>query len=138
MAVTDGLDGYIARIWKQETKEGKFLDPLADKLVIAAALISLVELRELPAWIVIIIIAREFIVSGLRGLAISWGKDLPASFLGKIKTFSQVLAVLFWIIKVQNTVPLVNIIAWGSILLALILTAYSGFDYVIHFRERMI
>jgi CDP-diacylglycerol--glycerol-3-phosphate 3-phosphatidyltransferase len=137
MAISDSLDGYLARIMNQETKAGKFLDPLADKLVISAALISLVELRQLPAWIVIVIISREFIVSGLRTLAIADGKDLPASRLGKYKTFTQIVAVVFWIIKV-NAAPIINIIAWVTMILALILSVYSGFDYFINLKRRAI
>lgn len=135
MALSDSLDGYLARISNQVTKAGKFLDPLADKLVICAALISLVELRQLPAWIVIIIISREFVVSGIRTLSITAGKDLPASYLGKCKTFAQIIAVLFWIVKV-NAPPVINVIAWVTMSIALILSVYSGFDYFINLKRR--
>lgn len=137
MAASDGLDGYLARVWKQETRAGKFLDPLADKLVISAALISLVELRQLPSWIVIIIISREFIVSGFRTLAIARGKDIPASALGKIKTFAQIIAVLFWIINTSKS-GLINVTAWVTMIIALIFTVYSGFDYFMNLKEQLI
>lgn len=135
MAITDGLDGYLARAWKQETKAGKFLDPLADKLIVSAALISLVELKQLPSWIVIIIISREFIISGLRIFSIDTGKDMPASSLGKIKTFMQITAIIFWILK-ENNLPVIGTAAWVTMSLALLLTVYSGFDYFINLKIR--
>lgn len=137
MAATDGLDGYIARINKQETSVGKFLDPLADKLVITACLVSFVELRQLPAWIAIIIISREFLVSGLRIMASMQGKDIPASPLGKYKTFFQIVAIFFWIVKVKDSLPIITVTAWITIIIALALTIYSGFDYFLNFKERI-
>jgi CDP-diacylglycerol---glycerol-3-phosphate 3-phosphatidyltransferase len=92
-AATDMLDGYLARRWKQVTTIGTLLDPIADKLLISAALISLVQVRALPGWMAILIIAREFAVSGLRSIAAAEGYTIKASDLGKTKMVSQVVAV---------------------------------------------
>jgi CDP-diacylglycerol---glycerol-3-phosphate 3-phosphatidyltransferase len=91
-AVTDLMDGYLARRWKQVTTVGTLLDPIADKLLISAALISLVEIRLVPAWMVILIIGREFAVTGLRSIAASSGYTIRASDLGKTKMVTQVAA----------------------------------------------
>jgi CDP-diacylglycerol--glycerol-3-phosphate 3-phosphatidyltransferase len=93
-AVSDAADGYIARSLNQTSLFGKFADPIADKLLIAGALIALLQLGELGAWAVMVIIAREFLVTGLRILAISEGQAIGASFLGKAKTISHVALVL--------------------------------------------
>lgn len=93
-ALTDSLDGYLARRWKQTTKLGAILDPVADKLLITAALISLVELGKLSGWIAIVIIGREFAVTGLRVVKAEEGVIIPASKMGKLKTISQVTAVM--------------------------------------------
>ncbi len=92
-ALTDLLDGYLARRWKQVTTVGTLLDPVADKLLISAALISLVEIRLLPGWMVILIISREFAVSGLRSIASAEGYTIKAGELGKSKMMFQVLGV---------------------------------------------
>ena len=92
-ALTDLLDGYLARRWKQVTTVGTLLDPIADKLLISAALISLVQIRLLPGWLVILIIGREFAVSGLRSIAAAEGYTIRAGELGKSKMMMQVLAV---------------------------------------------
>src|SRR5260221_9872532 len=89
-AITDLLDGYLARRWGQVTTIGTLLDPIADKLLISAALISLVQVRALPGWMAILIIGREFAVSGLRSIAAAEGYTIKASDLGKTKMFSQV------------------------------------------------
>jgi len=100
-ALTDKLDGYIARSRNQITRFGKFMDPLADKLLVTAALVSLVELQIIPAWAAIIIIAREFAVTGLRTIAASEGIVIAASWWGKIKTVVQIIAIIFALIKVN-------------------------------------
>jgi CDP-diacylglycerol---glycerol-3-phosphate 3-phosphatidyltransferase len=92
-AATDLLDGYLARRWRQETTIGTLLDPIADKLLISAALISLVQVRVLPGWMAILIVGREFAVSGLRSIAAAEGYTIKASDLGKTKMLSQVIAV---------------------------------------------
>lgn len=136
-AVTDGLDGYIARSRKQVTVLGKFLDPLADKLLVSAALISLVQLREVQAWIVWIILAREFAVTGLRAVAATSGEVISASKLGKIKTILQVVAIT--VILLHNWPFSMFGINIGTPLIyaALIFTVISGIDYFIKARKIM-
>src|ERR1700754_4175311 len=92
-AATDLLDGYLARRWGQVTTIGTLLDPIADKLLVSAALISLVQIRAIPAWMVVLIVGREFAVSGLRSIAAAEGYTIAASDLGKTKTISQVVAI---------------------------------------------
>src|SRR6201991_1847414 len=92
-AATDLLDGYFARRWGQVTTIGTLLDPIADKLLVSAALISLVQIRAIPAWMVVLIVGREFAVSGLRSIAAAEGYTIAASDLGKTKTISQVVAI---------------------------------------------
>jgi CDP-diacylglycerol--glycerol-3-phosphate 3-phosphatidyltransferase len=92
-SITDWLDGYLARRWKQVTTLGKLLDPLADKLLVSGALISLVELNLAPAWMTFVIIAREFAITGLRGIASEEGMTIPAGTIGKWKMGFQVAAI---------------------------------------------
>src|ERR1043166_5362610 len=101
-AATDLLDGYLARRWKQVTTIGTLLDPIADKLLISAALISLVQVRVLPGWMAILIIGREFAVSGLRSIASAEGYTIKASDLGKTKMASQVAAVSVMLLSVRH------------------------------------
>src|SRR5580692_4445113 len=101
-AGTDLLDGYLARRWKQVTTVGTLLDPIADKLLISAALISLVQVRVLPGWMAILIVGREFAVSGLRQIAAAEGYTIKASDLGKTKMFSQVVAVSCMLLTVRH------------------------------------
>lgn len=128
-ASTDGLDGYIARKRKIVTNFGKFLDPLADKLLISAALISLVEMQRLEAWIAIVIISREFAVTGLRLIAAAEGKVIAASALGKIKTWVQIVAITA--VMIRNFpfeflgIPFDEVATWAMV----IITIYSGYDY---------
>jgi len=128
-ASTDGLDGYIARKNKMVTNLGKFLDPLADKLLISAALISLVEMQRMEAWIAIIIISREFAVTGLRLIAAADGKVIAASALGKLKTWVQIVAVT--VVMIRNFpfaffgIPFDQVAIWAMV----IITLYSGYDY---------
>ena len=99
LAATDSVDGYLARSRNEVTTFGKFLDPLADKLLVTAALLALVELQVLPAWIAFIILAREFIVSGLRMVASAEGLVIAASWYGKIKTVTQIVAIVMFLVK---------------------------------------
>src|ERR1700679_3594747 len=92
-AATDMLDGYLARRWQQVTTIGTLLDPIADKLLVSAALISLVQERVVPGWLVVLLVGREFAVSGLRSIAAAEGYTISASELGKTKTISQVAAI---------------------------------------------
>lgn len=125
-AVTDSIDGYLARKHKQITVFGQFFDPLADKLLISAALVALVDLGTLSAWIVMIILTREFVVSGLRLTAVARGLVIPAAPLGKIKTVSQVVAVIGWILM-PGVVP--EFLAVILMAVAVVMTVISGVDY---------
>jgi CDP-diacylglycerol--glycerol-3-phosphate 3-phosphatidyltransferase len=132
-AVTDTLDGYLARSRRSITTFGKVMDPIADKLLIAAALISLVSLNRVEPWVAMVIIAREFAVSGLRVAAGVQGIVIPASALGKAKTIAQVAAILA-LIAVHDT----N--AWwvqALLYLAVAITLASGADYFLNFRRRI-
>lgn len=130
-ALTDSLDGYLARKYKQITKLGIILDPIADKLLITAALICLVELGRLPGWIAIVILGREFAVSGLRSVKAEEGIIIPASKLGKFKTISQITAVI--IIILENVIPPLHIVGICAIYIALAITVISGIDYFLKF-----
>jgi len=100
-AATDLLDGYLARRWKQITTVGTLLDPIADKLLISAALVSLVQIRQVPAWMVVLIIGREFAVSGLRSIAAAEGYTIQASDLGKTKMITQVTAISMVLLSIH-------------------------------------
>ena len=102
--VTDFIDGYLARKWKLVTNFGKFMDPLADKLLVCSALIIFVELGYIPSWAVVIIIGREFIVSGIRLIAADNGTVIAANMLGKIKTNAQMFMSIFMILNIDNKV----------------------------------
>ncbi|KAB1439319.1 CDP-diacylglycerol--glycerol-3-phosphate 3-phosphatidyltransferase [Candidatus Galacturonibacter soehngenii] len=130
---TDFLDGYLARKYKLVTNFGKFMDPLADKLLVSAALISFVELQALSAWIVITIISREFIISGFRLVASDNGVVIAASYWGKFKTVAQMIMIILLIIDIQASyfVILENIFIY----LALILTIVSLLDYLIKNKD---
>jgi CDP-diacylglycerol--glycerol-3-phosphate 3-phosphatidyltransferase len=140
-AWTDSLDGYIARKRKLVTNLGKLLDPLADKLLVSAVLVSLVEMDKVGAWIVIVIISREFAVTGLRQIALLEGHVIAASKWGKWKTAAQITAIIALLI---NNFPFAFINFRFDIVaswIAAIITLYSGFDYfiknkhVINFNE---
>ncbi|TKD71626.1 CDP-diacylglycerol--glycerol-3-phosphate 3-phosphatidyltransferase [Pseudalkalibacillus hwajinpoensis] len=134
-SITDWIDGYIARKHNLVTNLGKFLDPLADKLLVTSAFVSLVELGAAPAWIVVLILSREFAVTGLRLVASSEGEVLAASNLGKLKTWIQIIAIIALLI--ENVpfgavgFPFATISLWA----ALIITVYSGWDYFYKNRE---
>jgi len=132
-AVTDGLDGYIARTRQSVTTFGKVMDPVADKLLIAAALISLVSLDRLAPWVAMVIIAREFAVSGLRIAAGQQGVVIPASMLGKVKTIVQVAAVLALIAAGDHDAAWVQALVYAMVAV----TLASGADYFLNFRRRL-
>jgi CDP-diacylglycerol---glycerol-3-phosphate 3-phosphatidyltransferase len=130
-ASTDGLDGYIARSRKMVTNLGKLLDPLADKLLVAAVLISLVEMQKLDAWIAIVIISREFAITGLRQVALLEGKVVAASMWGKWKTAIQITMIVDLLLNnfpfSLFGLPFDIFITWA----AAIITVYSGIDYFV-------
>jgi CDP-diacylglycerol--glycerol-3-phosphate 3-phosphatidyltransferase len=130
-ASTDGLDGYIARKRKLVTNLGKLLDPLADKLLVTAVLIYLVELGKIDAWIVIVIISREFAVTGLRQIALLEGMVMAASKLGKWKTGIQITAIIALLINNFPFnfigIPFDVISSWAAV----VVTVYSGIDYFV-------
>lgn len=127
-ASTDGLDGYFARENKMITRFGKIMDPLADKLLITAALISLVGLQKIPAWVAVVIIGREFAVSGLRTIAAAEGNVISASKLGKYKTVSQIIAIIAMFLPEK----IVGVYL-GQFLMAVavVFTIWSGIDYYV-------
>ncbi|MEN6326887.1 MAG: CDP-diacylglycerol--glycerol-3-phosphate 3-phosphatidyltransferase [Syntrophomonas sp.] len=132
--LTDSLDGYLARKWKQVTKLGIVLDPIADKLLITAALIILVELGRIQGWIAIVILGREFAVSGLRIVKAEEGIIIPASKLGKIKTVSQIIAVLLIILQ-KAYQPYIDIpLGPWAMYFAVIITLLSGVEYFYRFQ----
>jgi CDP-diacylglycerol---glycerol-3-phosphate 3-phosphatidyltransferase len=131
-AITDGLDGYIARRRQQITTFGKLMDPLADKVLIIAALVSLVSLSRLAAWVAMVIIARELAVTGLRAVAAEQGVVIAASWLGKLKTALQISAVFALII--WNPSPLaVDVLVYAAVAA----TVVSGADYFFGLRRRI-
>ena len=128
-SITDWLDGYIARKYELITNMGKFLDPLADKLLVSAAFIILVELGNAASWIVIVIISREFAVTGLRLILAGGGEVVAANQLGKIKTVTQIIAIVSLLF---NNIYFESIgVPFGTIMLyiALFFTVWSGVDY---------
>ncbi|NTU72459.1 MAG: CDP-diacylglycerol--glycerol-3-phosphate 3-phosphatidyltransferase [Coriobacteriia bacterium] len=146
LAATDGVDGYLARSRNEVTTFGKFLDPLADKLLVTAALLAFVEMQVLPAWIALVIISREFIVSGLRMVASAEGAVIAASWYGKLKTVLQIIAIILFIVKDSTVIAALGpqmvfwtqIVAWSVMGAAVIMTIVSMVDYFIHAREVLI
>lgn len=132
-SLTDLLDGKIARKYNLVTNFGKFMDPLADKLLVCSALICLVALAKIPAWIVIIIIAREFIISGFRLIASDNGVVIAASYWGKFKTTFQMVMICLMIADIEAISLITTIIMW----IALILTVVSLVDYLIKNKDVM-
>ena len=143
-SLTDKLDGYVARSRNQITNFGKFMDPLADKLLVTAALISLVELQVVPGWAAVVIIAREFAVSGLRSIAAAQGRVIAASWWGKIKTVIQIIAIILLLLKINiHEARLLKIFVIDNhyvkeffrvaptimLMVAVIITLISGYDY---------
>ena len=126
-SITDWFDGYLARKHHLVTNFGKFMDPLADKLLVCSAMICMIELGRLPAWIVIIIIAREFIISGFRLIAADNGVVIAASYWGKFKTVSQMALIIVLIMDLGGVWNVVGtVLTW----VALLLTVVSLIDYI--------
>ena len=139
LSCTDALDGYLARSRGEVTNFGKFIDPLADKILVAAALLALIELQLLPSWAALLIIAREFIVSGLRMLVATHGVVVAASWYGKAKTVFQIIAILLFIIKGSDLLTSLHpdmefalyVVSWFFMIIALVLTIVSMIDYFV-------
>ena len=144
-SLTDFLDGYIARRWNLETSLGKFLDPLADKLLVAVALIMLIPLDRVPSWMVAVIIGREILVTGLRVVAVTEGMVIAASRLGKYKTVLQIVSVICLLIhyeyqlNIQSSYFLINFheMGMGLLWLAMFVTVWSGIDYIRKFFKQV-
>lgn len=132
-SLTDLLDGKIARKYNLVTNFGKFMDPLADKLLVCSALICLIELDKIPSWMVIVIIAREFIISGFRLVASDNGVVIAASYWGKFKTTFQMVAVCLLIADIAALSVVTQIILW----IAVVLTVVSLIDYLIKNKDVM-
>lgn len=134
-ALTDLLDGYLARRWKQVTTVGTLLDPVADKLLISAALISMVEIRLLPGWLVVLIIGREFAVSGLRSIAAAEGYTIKAGELGKSKMMFQVLAIALVLLSIRW--PALHVYALVAMWAVVIFGLASAVDYFRKFWRKV-
>lgn len=132
-SLTDLLDGKIARKYNLVTNFGKFMDPLADKLLVCSALICLIELNRIPSWMVIIIIAREFIISGFRLVASDNGVVIAASYWGKFKTTFQMVAVCLMIADI----PALNLVTQIVLWIAVVLTVVSLIDYLVKNKNVM-
>lgn len=132
-SLTDLLDGKIARKYNLVTNFGKFMDPLADKLLVCSALICLVEMERIAAWMVIVIIAREFIISGFRLVASDNGVVIAASYWGKFKTTFQMVMICLMIADLEALSPVTTIVTWAAV----ILTVVSLADYLIKNRGVM-
>ncbi len=134
-AATDLLDGYLARRWRQTTTVGTLLDPIADKLLISAALISLVQIRRIPAWMVVVIVGREFAVSGLRSIAATEGFTIKASELGKTKMVLQVAAISLVMLSAHwpALAPLTTVLLWAVVVFGLV----SAMDYFRKFWRKL-
>ena len=141
-SITDKLDGYIARSRNQVTTFGKFLDPLADKILVLTAMVLLVELGKIPAWIPVIVLAREFLVSGYRLIAVEKsGNVIAASIWGKLKTVTQMLGLIIALIDVNSFGKyldgslsginlIINIASTTMLLISVIATIFSGWEYI--------
>ncbi|HYA15224.1 MAG TPA: CDP-diacylglycerol--glycerol-3-phosphate 3-phosphatidyltransferase [Syntrophales bacterium] len=137
-ALTDVLDGYLARKYEIVTVMGKFLDPIADKLIVNTAMILMIPIGRIPAWIVAVIIIRDFAVDGIRAIASSEGFVIQASNLGKQKTLCQIFAVSALMIHYQFFGVDAHIVGTVILYLALVLSVYSGLDYFLKFYREVI
>jgi len=133
--ITDLLDGKIARKYNLVTNFGKFMDPLADKILVSAGLICMVAMERIPAWVVIVILAREFIISGFRLVASDAGIVIAASYWGKFKTTFQMILVVMAIVDLSAWVPYYNIAVQVIMYIALALTVISLIDYIVKNRK---
>jgi len=144
LAATDAVDGHIARSRNEITTFGKFIDPLADKLLVTAALVALVDLERLPSWIALVIISRELVVSGLRMVAVAEGRVIAASSRGKVKTVLQVIAIVCFLLKDSALLEemfgaagqqMFGTLSWVIMGAAVVMTVVSMIDYFYHARD---
>jgi CDP-diacylglycerol--glycerol-3-phosphate 3-phosphatidyltransferase len=144
LAASDAVDGYIARSRNQVTTFGKFIDPLADKLLVTAALVALVDLGRIPSWVALVIISRELVVSGLRMVAVAEGRVIAASDYGKVKTVLQIVAIVAFLVRGSATLeewlspPLwgaFETLSWLVMAAAVVMTMLSMIDYFYHARD---
>ncbi len=139
-SATDWLDGYLARKWGQVTKTGKLLDPIADKILVASALIILVNIYKEDAWMAIaaiVIIGREFAVTGLRAIASSEGIVIPAETTGKYKTGTQITAIFSFVLDYHMETSWLTTIGWVTLFIATILSLYSAVQYFMHYWKKL-
>jgi CDP-diacylglycerol--glycerol-3-phosphate 3-phosphatidyltransferase len=136
-ALTDWLDGHLARSTQQVTTLGKLLDPIADKILLAAGLIPLVGLGRVPAWMAAIMLIREFAVSGLREIAAAEQVIIPASPMAKVKTVLQIAAILFLILNYQVWPLTFSTVGMGLLTLSLVLSLISGVEYYLKCRREL-
>ncbi|MCQ4937044.1 MULTISPECIES: CDP-diacylglycerol--glycerol-3-phosphate 3-phosphatidyltransferase [Anaerotignum] len=132
-SLTDFLDGYLARKWNLVSNFGKFMDPLADKLLVMAALVSMVQLGDLASWVVIIILAREFAITGFRTLAMEAKIVMAASWWGKVKTTVQMIMII--VVLLNLPFPGISIIEMLLVGLAVFFTILSGVDYIVKNKQ---
>ena len=132
-SLTDMLDGKIARARNLVTNFGKFMDPLADKLLVCSAMICMIPLGKLQAWFVIVIIAREFMITGFRTLAVEQNIVIAAGFWGKLKTICQMFMIIFLLLNFNNSITIVisHILIWASLILAIV----SAVDYIANNKQ---
>lgn len=144
LAASDAVDGYVARSRNQVTTFGKFIDPLADKLLVTAALVALVDLGRIPSWVALVIISRELVVSGLRMVAVVEGRVIAASAYGKIKTVLQIVAIVAFLLRGSATLeawlsPTLWVVfetaSWTVMAAAVVMTVLSMIDYFYHARD---
>jgi len=144
LAASDAVDGYVARSRNQVTTFGKFIDPLADKLLVTAALVALVDLERLPSWIALVIISRELVVSGLRMVAVAEGRVIAASSFGKVKTILQIVAIVGFLLRDsvllgrvigESGLAVFDALAWLVMGAAVLMTIASMVDYFYHARD---
>lgn len=128
-SLTDFVDGYVARHYNQITDFGKFMDPLADKLLVTSAMVWFVEMGMMPAWVLLLVIAREFSVTGLRLVAVDQGRVIAAGWSGKVKTASTMLAICLMLLPIPTL--LMQICVW----VILLTTVYSGLEYFVVNRD---
>jgi CDP-diacylglycerol--glycerol-3-phosphate 3-phosphatidyltransferase len=135
-SATDWLDGYLARKWGQVTKIGKLLDPVADKILMASALIMLVDIARIPSWIAIVIVGREIAITGLRSMAAAEGIVIPAENMGKYKVGAQITAVLCLVLDYHLGTDWISDVGRLALWIAMVLAVYSGMQYVVNYWRK--